>query len=600
MAQIRSKQIADFLSSVNWASVNSTDIANAADIKALVSSEIAAVNGDNSAVSDALVAEISATNSDFVRVEAHLSAEIYDARLYTSDEMLRASEAEGVINESIDSLELALAGEITDMTTYVDGKATSLETSINTEKGRVDAILDAADADKDTFVEIVSLINAVDLTNDDALAAVILDLNSEISATNSDFVRVEAELSAEISATNSDVTSIDARLGAVSGDLVDSVDSLELALSAEISATDSDFVRVEANLSTEIVDMTTYVDGEVSTLNVALNAEISATNSDFVRVEANLSTEIADMTTYVDGEVTSLEGFINDEVSTLEASLSAEISATDADITSIDTRLGAVSGNLVDSVDSLELALTAEIDATDADFTSVNTRVSIEEGRVDAILLAADADKDSFAEIVSLINTVDTTNDTAFASYALATDASIDSLEVALTAEIDATNSDVTRIDAALSAEISATNSDFVRVEANLSTEIADMTTYVDGEVTSLEGFINGEVDTLETSIGSLETAHGDRLTSLEGFIMEDAEMQVEEFEGNGLEYLVNYEVQDGNTKLVNIYVNGQRVKTDFAMVLGGAFAGKTSVAMVDPGYTVDADDTVVIVFQSK
>ena len=36
MAQIRSKQIQDFLSSVNWSSVNASDIANAADIKSYV------------------------------------------------------------------------------------------------------------------------------------------------------------------------------------------------------------------------------------------------------------------------------------------------------------------------------------------------------------------------------------------------------------------------------------------------------------------------------------------------------------------------------------------------------------------------------------
>ena len=55
--------------------------------------------------------------------------------------------------------------------------------------------------------------------------------------------------------------------------------------------------------------------------------------------------------------------------------------------------------------------------------TSVDSRIATEKGRVDAILLAADADKDSFAEIVTLINSVDTTNDTAFASFATSSNA---------------------------------------------------------------------------------------------------------------------------------------------------------------------------------
>jgi hypothetical protein len=160
MAQIRSKQIADFLSSVNWASVNSTDIANAADIKSLVSSEIAAVNGDNAAVS--LVAEISATNSDFVRVEAHLSAEIYDARLYTSDEMLRAQEAEEALTAALSTeiastnsdfvrVEAAYAAADSIEKARAEGAEGVLDGKISTEKGRIDAILLASDADKDSL-----------------------------------------------------------------------------------------------------------------------------------------------------------------------------------------------------------------------------------------------------------------------------------------------------------------------------------------------------------------------------------------------------------------------------------------------------------------
>jgi hypothetical protein len=49
--------------------------------------------------------------------------------------------------------------------------------------------------------------------------------------------------------------------------------------------------------------------------------------------------------------------------------------------------------------------------------SSVDSRILTEKGRVDAILLASDADKDSFAEIVSLINAVDTSNDSTFASF---------------------------------------------------------------------------------------------------------------------------------------------------------------------------------------
>ena len=132
MAQIRSKQIQDFLTTVNWSSVTNKQIANAFDVDArfdLAESSI-----------DSLESIVAAGNGSLVEsvdsLEIQLSAEIYDARLYTSDEMQRASEAEGVINNSIDSLEAALAAEIsatnTDVTA-INSSIDSLETAVANE-----------------------------------------------------------------------------------------------------------------------------------------------------------------------------------------------------------------------------------------------------------------------------------------------------------------------------------------------------------------------------------------------------------------------------------------------------------------------------------
>jgi hypothetical protein len=71
--------------------------------------------------------------------------------------------------------DLGITGSIT-TTGNVNGVnlstlSSSLDTRIVTEKNRVDAILSAADADKDTFVEIVTLINSVDTSNDSTFAS---------------------------------------------------------------------------------------------------------------------------------------------------------------------------------------------------------------------------------------------------------------------------------------------------------------------------------------------------------------------------------------------------------------------------------------------
>ena len=70
--------------------------------------------------------------------------------------------------------------------------------------------------------------------------------------------------------------------------------------------------------------------------------------------------------------------------------------------------------------------------------SSVDTSIQTEKGRIDAILASSDADKDSFAEIVTLINSVDTTNDNAFASHYTSSNNRLDSLE-SFTSSIDTT-----------------------------------------------------------------------------------------------------------------------------------------------------------------
>jgi len=589
MAQIRSKQIADFLSTVNWGSVNSTDIANAADIKGYVDSEITALGSNANASVDSL--------------EAALSAEIVATNGDVSSIDTRANGIEGNLSTEVvraESVEAVLSGEI------------------NTEKGRIDAILDASSADKDSFKEIVSLINAVDTVNDDALANVISDLNSEISATNSDITSLntraagiegdlvteeneridgdnslEAALSAEIVATDADFTSvntrvsneedareaadtalqasvdsIEAQLAGTSGDLDSSVDSLETALSAEISATNSDFVRVEGDLATEISDMTDYVDGEVSTLEAALSAEISATNSDFVRVEGDLATEISDMTDYVDGEV-----------STLEAALSAEIVATDSDVTRID-----------------------------GDVSSVETRLSIEENRVDAILEASTADKDSFKEIVDLINSVDTENDNAFATRELEVNASIDSLEIALSNEIVATNSDVQGLedaDAALQASVDSIEAQLAGTSGDLDASVDSLEVALSAEIVATNGDVaginasvdsleialsaeivatNGDVDGINASVDSLETRISDVEANISDSFVSEDDFATETFTGNGYVYTLSGTPANGFGAF-DVFVNGLKVGASFA-------SGDVTISA---SYTIDSSDSVVV-----
>jgi hypothetical protein len=103
---------------------------------------------------------------------------------------------------------------------------------------------------------------------------------------------------------------------------------------------------------------------------------------------------------------------------TLSNNLAAETSARQSADTTLTNNLAAETS----ARQSADTTLTNTISALDAAYkVAVNT----EKARIDAILSASSADKDSFAEIVTLINSVDTTNDNAFAGYVLSNDAAV-------------------------------------------------------------------------------------------------------------------------------------------------------------------------------
>jgi len=113
-------------------------------------------------------------------------------------------------------------------------------------------------------------------------------------------------------------------------------------------------------------------------------------------------------------------------------------SSADSRTSALEVAVGAGS-NIDGRLSSLEtFSASAELNDT-ALFASASTQ----QGLLDAILLASDADKNSFAEIVTLINSVDTTNDTAFAGFVTSSNAAqtiqdgrLDNLELT-TASID-------------------------------------------------------------------------------------------------------------------------------------------------------------------
>ena len=170
-------------------------------------------------------------------------------------------------------------------------------------------------------------------------------------------------------------------------------------------------------------------------------------SSDFSSASVTASLHGADklLDAALKAEVDARIADVDAEQSAREAAVSAEQSARESADNALDARLDTIEGS---GAGSIAKALQDAKDYADAIDTDLQGQINTEKSRVDAILLAADADKNSFAEIVSLINSVDTTNDNAFAGYVLSNDAALaqevsdrQSGDSGLQSELDATQS---------------------------------------------------------------------------------------------------------------------------------------------------------------
>lgn len=156
--------------------------------------------------------------------------------------------------------------------TYVDGEVSDLQGQVDVEKGRVDAILSAADADKDSFAEIVSLINSIDTSNDNAFASYVLSNDAALAQEISDR---EADVNAEEQRAMSAESALDARLDIIEGldsvegsvakaekDAKDYADSLNSAMDSRVDVLEADPVTLS------------YVDAEDLNLQTQISQEI--------------------------------------------------------------------------------------------------------------------------------------------------------------------------------------------------------------------------------------------------------------------------------------------------------------------------------------
>jgi hypothetical protein len=202
--------------------------------------------------------------------------------------------------------------------------------------------------------------------------------------------------------------------------------------------------------------------------------------------------------------------------STLTTNLNNEITrATAAE--------GVIAAGLAQELLDRAAAVSAEAGLRVSGDNALDAKITTEKNRVDAILSAAGANSDSFAEIVSLINSVDATNDTAFAGY-------VTSNNAALASEISTRGSDDTalglRVDGVVSAataltgRVSAAEQDILDEVSDRQSAITGVQNSIASEATSRAAAITTlttRVADEESARATADTSLSNRITALEG-----------------------------------------------------------------------------------
>jgi hypothetical protein len=468
------------------------------------SEESARISADQTLQSN-LDSEVSRAEGEESRIEGKVDQEISDRQSAISTEeaariagdastLASANEyTDGEIETLSQSVNSQLEQEIADR----EAADANLQSQVNTEKGRIDAILSASQADKDSFAEIVDLINSVDTENDSAFASYVLSnnaalaqevsdrqsgdqtLQSNIDSEESRAMGVESDLQSQIdseesramgveSSLQSQIDAEESRAMGVESDLQSQIDteesramSAESALSGRVSVLEADPVtktyvdtqdgllqtaitaEETARIAGDAALMSTIenLDGYALDVRDDLDAEIAARIAGDLDLQGQIDSEEAARIAAVSAEQSAretadsteqaariagdaaLQASLTQEISDRQSAVSAEASARESADTTLQSNIDAEESRAMGEESRIESKfdgmMSDEQTAREAADTVLQSNIDVEKGRIDAILSASDADKDSFAEIVQLINSVDTENDSAFAGYVL-------------------------------------------------------------------------------------------------------------------------------------------------------------------------------------
>ena len=347
-----------------------------------------------------------------------------------------------------------------------------------------------------------------------------------------------------------------------------SVDSLEAVAGGTVTA----------DLTASVDSLETYADG----ISSDLAAEISATNGDVT----NLGLSVDSLETQVAGVASDLSDYEGDADASID-SLEIYADGISSDLANEATARGNADTIHNASIDSLEVQVGA-VEQGDsyrnASIDSLEILAGANETAISNMLSGSSLDLDTFAEIVSFVESVDTVNDGLVSSLTANTGASIDSLEVQVTgltggsgASIDSLEIYVDGISSDLAAEITATNGDVTAINASvdsLETALSSEISTTDGEITA----INASINSLE--LYDLVFEQGGNVAST-------------------TEFTLATPVKFGANDNLLVFINGHNIHKNGSIegaVEGYETADGATFTLVSIGYDIDVADHVTVV----
>lgn len=440
------------------------------------------------------------------RIEGKVDQEILDRQAAVSAEQSRAESAEAVLDARLDVLEGAdnVAGSVAkalkDAKDYSDQKISDL---VNGAPGVLDTLKELSDAlggDENFAATLAGQMAGLDgrldtlegdETTSGSLAKALKDAKDYTDVTNVD-------LGNEVARATGEEVRIEGRLDQYISDSTVQRQTIEQSVYFETLRATEEEARIEGRLNQEI----SYRDMQVTQINTQIDSVRDYADAQVLNEKARAEAS---------------EQTLNQRIDEVRMDLSQEASDRQAAVSAEETRAmgeeSRIEGKVDQEILDRQAAVSAEQSARESADITLDSKITAQKDRIDAILSASTFDKDSFAEIVQLINSVDTENDSAFASYVLSNNAALAAEEARAKDKEQSIESkiDTETLDrqAAVSAEQSARQAADSAMAGRLNVLEADPTTksYVDAAVASEQTVRDAEITAVEDRLDILEGA---------------------------------------------------------------------------------------------